>query len=188
MDIERIRGEFPALRNFTWMNCSSCGPLLGTVRDELVRSFTLAAEIGYNNPRLAEERMASYEQLRHYLAEFLGASVEEIAFTRSVGDGISTIAYGLDWEEGDEIIISDKEFPTNVIPWIALGQRFGTVLKKVHLVEDSEAILSELRDLIGPKTRLLSISHVDSSEGFLLPVNEMCRIVLLPPVNHQLLP
>jgi cysteine desulfurase/selenocysteine lyase len=132
--------------------------------------------MGYTSPLLADARVGSYKRLRDHIAEFLGASVEEIAFTLSVCDGIATIAYGLDWEEGDEIIISDKEFPSNVIPWIALGQRFGTVIKKVHLVEDTEAILSQLRDLIGPKTRLLSISHVDACEGFLLPVKEMCRI------------
>ena len=176
VNIERIREQFPALRNFTWINTAACGPLLGAVRDDLIRLYALAAEVGYNSPPLAEERRADYEQLRQYIARFLGALPEEIAFTRSIGDGISTIAYGLDWKEGDEVIITDKEFPTNVIPWIALGERFGTKIKKIRVVEDKEAILQQLEQAIGPKTRLLSISQVDSSEGFLLPAREMCQI------------
>ena len=176
MDIEGIRQQFPALRNCTWMNTAACGPLLGAVRDELVRLYTLTAEIGYSNASLALERRGGYQQLRHHIADFLGASSEEIAFTRSVGDGISTIAYGLDWEEGDEVIITDKEFPTNVIPWIALRERFGIEIKKIRAVEDKDAILRQLEGAIGPKTRLLSVGHVDSSQGFLLPAKEMCQI------------
>ena len=176
MDIQRIRQSFPVLRNTIWMHTSSCGPMLNSVRDEIVHYYTLTAEVGDNVPPNSEERMASYRDLRPALAAFIGATPEEIAYNYGIASGISTIACGLDWKEGDEVIITDKEYPTNVLPWIALRERFGVRIKKIRLVEDKETILRELRQAIGPRTRLLSFSHIDSSEGFLAPAQEMCQV------------
>jgi cysteine desulfurase/selenocysteine lyase len=150
--------------------------MLGSVRDEIIHYYTLTAEVGDNVPPNSEERRALYRDLRPAIASFMGACPDEIAYNYGIASGISTIASGLDWRDGDEVIITDKEYSTNVLPWIALQDRFGVRIKKIRLVEDKETILRDLRQAIGPRTRLLSFSHIDSSEGFLAPAKEMCEV------------
>ncbi|MDP2952508.1 MAG: aminotransferase class V-fold PLP-dependent enzyme, partial [Chloroflexota bacterium] len=167
---------FPVFRNTIWMHTSSCGPMLGAVRDEIIHYYTLTAEVGDNVPPNSEERMASYRALRPAIAKFMNAQPEEIAYNYGVASGISTIAWGLDWKEGDEIILTDKEYPTNVLPWVVLRERFGVVIKTIPLVEDKDVILRELKKAITPRTRLLTFGHVDSPEGFMAPAKEMCAV------------
>lgn len=102
--------------------------------------------------------------LRIKLKQLINAeSTDEIALQKNTSEGLSTIAYGLHWNVGDEIIISDEEFPSNRIVWESLSQQFGVVVKKIPLQHLSPE--DALIDAISPHTRLLAISSVQYGSG-----------------------
>lgn len=115
-------------------------------------------------------------QLRGQLQTLLNApSKGDIALVKNTSEALSLVAMGLDWAEGDEILISDQEFPSNRIPWQALEGR-GVTVRQVSLDgDDPEAALIAA---MGPATRLLSISSVQYASGLrmdLVRLGQACR-------------
>lgn len=114
------------------------------------------------------------EAARDAAARLLEADPAEIALVGNTSDGIQTVADGLDWRAGDEIVVFDRDFPANVQPWRRL-QRRGVVLRWVPMraggyrFEDLEAVL-------GPATRLVAVSHVNFVTGFRIDLDEVCRL------------
>jgi L-cysteine/cystine lyase len=86
------------------------------------------------------------------------------------------VATGLDWREGDEVIITDEEHPSGVLPWMNLAKRHGVVVRLLRLGPDAGGILERLDALIGPRTRLVFVSHVTSVSGLRLPAADICRL------------
>ncbi|HET8706381.1 MAG TPA: aminotransferase class V-fold PLP-dependent enzyme [Pseudomonadales bacterium] len=102
--------------------------------------------------------------LRLKLKQLINAeSSEEIAFQKNTSEGLSTIAYGLHWNPGDEIIISDEEFPSNRIVWESLEQQYGVIVKKIPLQQNAPE--QSLLAAFSPRTRLLAISSVQYGSG-----------------------
>lgn len=115
-------------------------------------------------------------RLRGQLQTLLNApSKGDIALVKNTSEALSLVAMGLDWAEGDEILISDQEFPSNRIPWQALEGR-GVTVRQVSLDgDDPEAALIAA---MGPATRLLSISSVQYASGLrmdLVRLGQACR-------------
>jgi selenocysteine lyase/cysteine desulfurase len=104
------------------------------------------------------------ESVRRNLAQLIGAGPNEIAFVGSTSEGISIVASGLDWKEGDNVVIPDVEFPSNVYPWLNLKRR-GV---KVRWWRDVNGRLSldDLRILLDSRTRVVSVSAVQYGNGF----------------------
>ncbi|MEY1661862.1 aminotransferase class V-fold PLP-dependent enzyme [Isoalcanivorax beigongshangi] len=116
------------------------------------------------------------QRLRQQLAQLINIdSPNDIALVKNTSEGLSMIAMGLDWRDGDEVVISDEEFPSNRIPWEALAAR-GVFTRVVALGgADPEA---ELIAALGPRTRLLSISSVQFASGRRLDLERLgdaCR-------------
>ncbi len=126
---------------------------------------------------LAEEATAAFEQTRDAVKSFIGAgSREEIIFTRGTTEGINLVAYS--WgrkniQAGDEIIISNMEHHSNIVPWQQLCEEKGGVLKVIPINENGELILDEYKKMLGPKTKLVSIVHVSNALGTVNPVKQM---------------
>ena len=115
-------------------------------------------------------------ELRQRLATLIhAASTDEIALLKNTSEGLSVIAYGLDWQAGDNIVISDEEFPSNRIVWESLKSQ-GVEIRYASLKgSDPE---QALMDLIDTKTRLLSISSVQYASGIrikLEPLGNYCK-------------
>ena len=118
-----------------------------------------------------------YDDAKVGTARLLGADPTEIAMTRHVTEGINIVATGMDWQKGDEVIISDEEHPGGSLPWMNLAKRRGIVIRKVRLSYNLDELLDGLDELIGPRTRIVSISHVSTISGFLLPAAEVTEFV-----------
>jgi len=105
------------------------------------------------------------EQARKLAAEMIGARPEQIAFMRNTSDGLSTVANGLQWSPGDNLVTFRKEFPSNIYPWLRLRDAFGV---EVRICEerDGRINLDELTDFIDPKTRVVAISQIQYASGF----------------------
>jgi cysteine desulfurase/selenocysteine lyase len=109
-------------------------------------------------------------ETRKYAANLLGANVDEIAFVSSTSIGLSTIASGIPWKDGDNIIIADGDFPSNIYPWLNL-QRFGIQAKFIPRNKDGIINLKDVVELIDEKTRLVSLSTVNYITGFKIDVS-----------------
>jgi len=126
---------------------------------------------------LAEEATMAYEATRMAVKDFIGAaSTEEIIFTRGTTEAINLVAYT--WgrqhiSKGDEILISEMEHHSNIVPWQVLCEEKGASLKVIPVEEDGSLSISAFRELLTERTKLLSVVHVSNALGTVNPVKEM---------------
>jgi selenocysteine lyase/cysteine desulfurase len=116
------------------------------------------------------------EEVRRLFAALVHADAEEIAFVGNTSEGLSAVAAGLDWKEGDGVLIAKPDFPTNIYPWMNL-ERKG--VRVYHFERDvGRFSIEEVDKALRPRTRLLSVSSVDFATGFLCDLEalgEFCR-------------
>lgn len=127
---------------------------------------------------LSARATAEYEEARQKVAKFINAaSPEEIVFTRGATEAINLVAntWGISTlRPGDEIIYSVTEHHSNIVPWQLIAARTGAVLKYVPLTPDTQEIdVAKLKELITPRTRLITLVHVSNALGCVLPVAEV---------------
>jgi cysteine desulfurase/selenocysteine lyase len=162
--------EFPWTSDTVYLNNASIGPLPERTRVALDRFNR-----GRAAPHLLPDRelFAMLADTRMKLARLVGASADEIALALNTGFGISTAARALPLEPGDVVLVSDKEFPANVYPWMRLGDR-GVRMELVPTTPegwpDEARILERLRD---PRVRVLAVSLVQFSSGYLVDLERL---------------
>jgi len=184
LDINVIRQEFPILnrevkgRPLIYLDNAATTQKPQQVLDALMHYYTnYNANIHRGIHTLAEEATAAFEQTRDAVKSFIGAgSREEIIFTRGTTEGINLVAYA--WgrkniQVNDEIIISNMEHHSNIVPWQLLCEEKGAILKIIPIDENGELILDEYKKMLGPKTKLVSIVHVSNALGTVNPVRQM---------------
>jgi len=177
VDVGSVRDKIPALSRCTYLNCGTYGPLPTPVCDEVVRLYRLIEAEGPFNPEAYDAVRNAYEDAREQMARLVGALPSEIALTRNVSDGINIVATGFDWNSGDEVVISDEEHPSGALPWMNLAQRRGVVVRVLRLTADPEELLRRLEELLGPRTRLVFLSHVSSRSGLRIAADQVTRLV-----------
>ena len=175
--IQRIRQEIPALEGSIYMNTGGSGPLPRSVADEVAGDYQAVLEAGPDVPATREWVTAKYEACRQAVADLFGVDSEDIALMRAVSEGLSSIAFGMDWSEGDEVIINEQEHPSGISIWLNMAMRFGVKVKKLRLADTGEEFLARLDTLITDRTRLVVLSHVTTDTGHRLPAEEICRLV-----------
>ncbi len=120
--------------------------------------------------------MAKVEpDLRAQLGRVFGAETEEVALTHSTSEGISIVAWSLNWQPGDEVIISNIEHPANVVPWYVLRDRYGIVIREIDLSSGTH-LLDEVRARLSARTRMVSISHVSRNNGRAVRTDESAEL------------
>lgn len=162
-----IRDDFPFLRDHTYLNSASCSPCPEPVLAAML-DFYRYNPINYrsgNTP--SEQRVTSQvDSVREQLSAFIGAhSPREIVFTKNTTEAINTVARGLEWERGDEVILSPIEHQSNLIPWMRVAQAAGVVLKYVVPNPDGLITPESVGNLISRRTRLVSLHHVSNVLG-----------------------
>lgn len=115
-----------------------------------------------------------YGNARRGAASLLNADVEEIALTDNTGEGLNIISFGLDWHEGDEVITTNHEHISLLAPLYQLRDRYGIVIRFADLGPTAEfPVLKAVADMVTPRTRLISISHVTWTTGAALNISEV---------------
>ena len=130
--------------------------------------------------RMADEATEAYEQARLYVKDFINASSrEEIVFTSGATASVNLVAYSFGEKfvgEGDEIIVTECEHHSDIIPWQLLCERKNAVLKVLPADDSGHLKLDELESLITPKTRLLAVTHISNVLGLVNPVEKIVEI------------
>jgi len=161
-DVKELRHLFfPVTRQTIYLNHASSGPLPRPVA-QTMRDYTDDASNfgGIHSGRWDEYCNGAHRRL----ANLIGARPEQLALTGSTSDSLMLIAQGLDWREGDTILVAEGEFPTNVYPWLNL-QEIGVRVESVPARNNriaSEDVLAHITE----RTRLVSLSLVEFSTGF----------------------
>ena len=176
MDVQAIRAQIPGLAENVYLNTGGVGPSPQPVNDALLGTYARYQEHGPDHPDTKAWVTEQVALTRHRLARFLGVTESEIALLRSVSEGIDVVAWGSQWRPGDEVIITDQEHPTGMLPWYNLRDRFGISVKQVRLTDDRETLLDRVEHAITPQTKLLSFSHVTAENGLRLPAKEITKL------------
>ncbi len=176
LDIDKIRSEIPSLEKLIYMNTGGTGPMARAAIDAITETYQTIGTQGPDAPTVLGPILERLEQTREAIARFFGVTSEEIAFVRAVSEGLSTVAYGMDWQPGDEVIVTEEEHPTGIMIWLSLGERYGIRVKKLPLVTDRQELLAGLANLMTDRTKLLCLSHVTTDTGTRLPAADICRL------------
>jgi cysteine desulfurase/selenocysteine lyase len=174
MDKNIVNNEFQLVQDITYLNHAAVAPWPQRTT-QAVKDF---AEENANTGATYYPRWLTVEQrLREQCRELINApSANDIALLKNTSEALSIVAYGLDWQAGDNIVISDQEFPSNRIVWESLAAK-GVEVREADLNSAStpEQALVELTD---KRTRLVSISSVQYASGLrmdLTSLGDFCR-------------
>jgi len=119
------------------------------------------------------------EKARLALAEYLGASPEEIAIVRNTSEGNNMVINGLTFKPGDEVIIWDENHPTANVAWDVRAERYGFTVKRVkspEVFESDEGLIKPFKQAMTNRTKLMCFSHVSNISGIALPAEEICTM------------
>jgi selenocysteine lyase/cysteine desulfurase len=181
-DLNRYVGNaemFPILRSWDFYNHAGVSPLPHASAMAIVNYASQAEAHSYLN---AGWRPA-IDQARAAAAGLLNADKSEIAFVKSTADGLSIVARGVDWRNGDRIVTTNVEYPTNMYPWMDVAKRFGvdvmTVKEETDANGGKSAPLERILEAAGkPGVRAVAISHVEFGSGQrhdLAAIGAFCR-------------
>jgi cysteine desulfurase/selenocysteine lyase len=182
-DVEAVRRDFPILREkvhgqpLAWFDNAATTQKPQVVIDALSRFYAHDnSNIHRGAHTLAARATDAYEAARQTVAEFLGAATaEEIIFVRGCTEGINlcanVLAPGL--SRGDEIVLTELEHHANIVPWQMVAERTGAVIRVVPIDDHGDVILEAYARLLGPRVRIVSLSHASNSLGTILPVELM---------------
>jgi L-cysteine/cystine lyase len=159
MDAAALRAQFPVLRATTYLNAGTCGPL-PEAAVEAASAVNRAAADGGRTTAYYESLLTTREHVRVAYAARLRARTQDVALTTSTSEGIARTLTALGLGKGDEIVTATTEHPGLYGPLIAARAR-GVEIRAVPL--------ADVRDAVGPQTRLVACSHVDWTTGAMAP-------------------
>lgn len=172
--VQRIRQQMPATTSHAYLNTGTFGPL----PDCVIQAMQERIRDDWQNGRLgaaAFEAMGTiYGNARSGVARLLNADVEDIALTDNTGEGLNIISFGINWHEGDEVITTNHEHISLLAPLYQLRDRYGIIIRFADIGPTAERpVLKAIADLVTPRTRLISISHVTWTTGAVLNISEV---------------
>ena len=185
-DVERIRTDFPILfrevygKPLVYLDNGASAQKPRAVLDAVEHAYKMEyANVHRGLHYLSNTATTNFENARETVRRFLNAgSAEEIVFTRNATDAINLVAssFGLDFREGDEIVLSIMEHHSNIVPWHFHRERKGCVIKWAPISDTGEFLLEEFERLLTPRTRMVAITHMSNVLGTLVPIREVVRI------------
>ncbi len=183
-DVARIREDFPILgmqvygKPLIYLDNAASAQKPKAVLDRLQHAYTAEyANVHRGLHYLANAATEAYEGAREKVQGFLNASrKEEIVFARNATEAINLVAYTFGRERikaGDEIVLSIMEHHSNIVPWHFLRERQGAVIKWAPVDDDGNFLIEEFEKLLGPRTKMVAITHMSNALGTIVPVKDV---------------
>lgn len=179
-NLDKIRKDFPLLaRNKPPVYFDNAcmtfkpEPVIKAI-EEYYREYPACSE--RSNHKLGELVNWGIKEARKIVADFINAESEEIIFTRNTTEGINLVAKSFDFQKDDEVLISDKEHNSNLVPWQILRDEKGIKLGIIKSKEDNTFDLEELKNKLSPRTKLVSVVFASNLDGVTNPIKEIVKI------------
>lgn len=166
--------DFPATKEYVYLNAASISlmplPVLRKMKD-------FQEELGLRGTVWFDEEIETMamEDARNEASKLVGADIDEIALLSSTTEALCTIAWSLDFKQGDNVVTTDMEFPSVIYPWMRIGKEKGV---EVRLAKNKEGIVevADLEKLVDDRTRVLAISHVEYASGLRFNLEELHQV------------
>ncbi len=187
LDIAKIREDFPVLKRevnghpLVYLDNAATTQKPQAVIDALDNYYSqYNSNVHRGIHRLSQEATDAYEAAREKVRLFLGArDIKEVIFTRGVTEGINLVAFSFGEKfvsEGDEILITEMEHHSNIVPWQLMCERKGATLQVVPINERGELRMDKLEEMLTERTKLLSVVHVSNALGSVNPIGEIVEM------------
>ena len=184
MNVHEIRSMFPALsrkvygKDLVYLDNAATSQRAQTVLDEWNRiSAESNANIHRAVHRLADEATQAYEAARDAVKDFLNAAGrEEIVFTSGTTAAVNLVAfcYGEAFvKEGDEVVVTEAEHHSNIVPWQMMCRRKGAVLKVLPIDDSGHLKVEMLDEILTDRTKIMAVTHISNVLGIINPVKEI---------------
>ncbi|WP_421728706.1 aminotransferase class V-fold PLP-dependent enzyme [Brevundimonas sp.] len=181
-----VRAQFPILsrtvngKPLVYLDNAASAQKPRVVIDSLVAQMEGSyANVHRGLHTLSNEATEAFEAARDVVARFLNAPTpDNIVWTKGGTEAINLVAngVGLSIEPGDEIIVSDMEHHSNIVPWHLLRERRGAVLKWIPVLDDGSLDMAAYAELLGPKTKVVAVTHMSNVLGTINPIAEITRL------------
>jgi cysteine desulfurase/selenocysteine lyase len=186
-DVERVRADFPILsrtvhgRRLVYLDNAATTQKPSSVVDAITKYYTgLNANVHRGVHELSGLATDAYEGARDRVRAFFNAADHtEIVFTRNATEGINLVAHAFArprLKPGDEVLISAMEHHSNIVPWQLACAATGATLAVAPISDDGELDLDAFDRLIGPRTRLVAMTHMSNALGTITPAADIVRI------------
>ena len=186
-DIEKVRADFPILQREVYQKplvyldnaATTQKPLcvLDAMREEYLN---VNANVHRGVHYLSQQATDLHEAAREKVRQFINASkTEEIIFTRGTTEAINLVASSFcqsQMKAGDEVLVTEMEHHSNIVPWQLQAERLGIVVKHLPISDDGRLDLSTLNASLSTKTKLVSITHVSNVLGTINPIADVVRV------------
>lgn len=176
MNFAEIKTDFPILNDIIYMDSASTSltpePVLNVV-SKYYREYN--ANVGRGVHRLSQVASQKYKDVHRKIADFIGANEEEVIFTKNTTEAINTVASGLRWKKGDKVVTTLIEHHSNFLPWLRL-KSLGVELDIVKPDKNGKFNVSDFKEVIDDKTRLVAVTHVSNVLGTITPIEEISAI------------
>jgi L-cysteine/cystine lyase len=176
--VEEIRAQLPAVQAKAYLNTGTNGPLPKVAAEAMATMALAELEEGRISMDGWKAKMELKPAARAALAKAFEVKPSEIALTQLTTEGMNIMIHGIDWQRGDEAIITNLEHPGGQLPLYVVARRHGVRLRLADLGTGAGDVVGKLERLITKRTRALVISHLAWNTGALLPLKEIveaCR-------------
>lgn len=186
LDVEALREQFPIFRRtvrgkrLIYLDSAATSQKPQCVIDaerEFYERYN--ANVHRGAYLIAEEATTAYEAAREKVAKFINAPSKDcIVFTRGTTEAINLVAYSWGWanlREGDEILLTEMEHHSNIVPWQLIAERTGAKIKVVPITDDGLLDMEAFDRLLTERVKIVAVTHVSNVLGTINPVQEICR-------------
>jgi len=184
MDTQKIRQDFPLLKDkkegeapiYFDNACMTLKPepVIKAIM-EYYREYPGCG--GRSIHKIAAQVSAKYEETRQLVAAHLNAGLpEEIVFTRNTTESINIISRGFEFQKGDEVLTTDREHNSNLVPWHVAAKNRGIVHKVVPSNDDNSFNIENFKEMMSGKVKLISMVHTSNLDGYTIPARDIIEI------------
>ena len=186
-DINKVRDDFPILKQWingnrlVYLDNGATSQKPQSMIDAIVNYYTTTnSNVHRGVHTMSQQATDSYEGARGKVRQFINAGDDkEIIFTRNTTEGINLVAHSYGRQNvglGDDIIVSNMEHHSNIVPWQMLCEEKGANLLVVPIDDSGELLMDEYEKMLGSRTKLVSITHVSNALGTILPAKQIVEM------------